>query len=122
MFKIILRKGDIKSNKPCVICMTLFWLDGYDPNTSTKGNWKGAWAGTRTFSMLYDVQECIVYYVDSALFATGPGKGSSKENQTVIFDKMLEDIKLLQNIDGCPKPFNLISNIHSMKPTGFYIC
>ena len=31
-----------------MLCMTFFWMDGYDPNTSSKGNQKGAWAATHT--------------------------------------------------------------------------
>lgn len=66
-----------------VLCMTLFWLDDYNPNTSSKGNKKRAWAGSRMY-ILYDIQEQQVYFEDTLLFTAGPGKGNSKKDHTEI--------------------------------------
>ena len=104
-----------------VLCMTLFWLDGYDPNTSTKGNRDGAWAGSRTF-VLYDIKKDRVYFVDSVLFTAGPGKGKQKENHACIFQKMLDDKLSLEGVDGTPIPLPLVSSYHGMKTVDIYVC
>jgi hypothetical protein len=71
-------------------CLTFFWMDGYDPNGSTKGNQNGAWAGSLTF-VLVDLRDVTAYYIDSHLFATGQGKGGQKEDHTCILQEMVKD-------------------------------
>ena len=108
-------------HKPSVLCMTLFWMDGYDPNTSTKGNRKGAWAASRTF-ILYDIREKQIYYVVSTLFACGPGKGYDTKDHSTIFHQMVNNNKQLFNNDGSHKPISLISSYHNFSQLNFYIC
>lgn len=114
-------KPIIKPHNVNVLCMTLFWLDGYDPNTSSKGNRKGAWAGSRTF-LLYDLKEQFVYLVSSTLFAVGPGKGSDSEDHTSIFQHMLSKNNELFDSSGQHKPLSLISTFHNRNWVDFYIC
>ena len=104
-----------------VLCMTLFWLDGYDPNTSSKGNRKGAWAGSRTF-ILYNLKEQCLYSVDSTLFVVGPGKGNDKDDHTKVFQQMLLDNQQLFDDNGTHRPLPLISRYHQMKVVNYYIC
>jgi len=101
--------------------MTFFWMDGYEPNTSSKSNRKGAWAATCTF-VLYDLMDQSVYYVGSSLFAAGPGKGHSSDNHSCIFRQMVEENIELKYENGKHKPIQLISMFHQMKFVNFYIC
>ena len=103
-----------------VLCMTFFWMDGYDPNTSSKGNRKGAWAATRTV-ILYDLIEQQIYFVGTYLFAVGPGKGMENEDHTSIFKEMKKDNQDLTSPLGFPKPINMISSYHKYKTIDIYI-
>ena len=103
-----------------VLCLSLFWMDGYDPNRSTKGNRKGAWAGTQTF-ILANLQGQQVYYVDSLLFASGPGKGSKKEDHSIVLQAMVNDKLLCYHPNGSPKPLALRSMYHNKNVVHFYV-
>ena len=70
-------------------------MDGYNPNTSSKGNQKGAWAATCTV-ILYDLVEQQIYIVGSYLFAIGPGKRMENEDHTSIFIEMKKDKRITQ--------------------------
>ena len=103
-----------------VLCLSLFWMDGYDPNRSTKGNRKGAWAATQTF-VLADFKDLNVYYVDSLLVASGPGKGSKKEDHSIVLRAMVKDKLLCYYPDGSPKPLRLRSMFHHQRSVDFYV-
>ena len=103
-----------------VLCLSLFWMDGYDPNRSTKGNRKGAWAGTQTF-ILADLKDQKVYYVDTLLFASGPGKGSKKEDHSIVIQQMVADKTMCYHLDGSPKPLKLRSMFHDKRIVDFYV-
>lgn len=104
-----------------VLCLTVLWSDGYDPNRSTKGNRKGAWIATLTF-VLYDILEKQVYSVNTSLCAAGPGKGDDKEDHSSIFALMVQDYKELKNALGQHKPITLISGYHGLKQVNYYVC
>ena len=101
--------------------MTLFWTDGYNPNTSTKSNKKGAWAGSCTF-ILYDLQDQTVYYVNSALFTIGPKKGNKDDDHTEIFHNMVFDMKQFKDNNGRHLPVTLILDFYKRNYVRFYIC
>ena len=103
-----------------VICLMILWSDGYDPNTSTKGNRKGAWVATWTFVM-YDMAEQCVYNVLTTLCAVGPGKGDDQEDHTLVFQLMVVDNMKLYNVDGNNKPITVISRFHNMTEINIFV-
>ena len=62
-----------------------------------------------------------MYYVDSLLFASGPGKGSKKEDHSIVLQAMVEEKLLCYNLDGTPKPLRLRSMYHHQHAVDFYV-
>ena len=87
-----------------VVVRMVLWMDGFDPNTSTKQNGKGAWVCTVTF-FCYDLTKELLYLVETMLLASGPGKGGSNEDHTLVFEKIRDDLSKLTVENGDPKPF-----------------
>jgi hypothetical protein len=88
---------------PTVVVKVIFWMDGYDLNSSSKTNCKGCWAATTTF-VFYDVAERQPYMVRTGLFSNGPGKGwNDKEDHTEVIDRLWHDSREITVEDGLPK-------------------
>jgi hypothetical protein len=81
--------NDVNSYQPYVV-LFLMWFDGWDPNSSSKGNRSPVWSGTLTMVFL-DMLGSIVS-VSTYPFAAGPGKA----DHDIIFREILKDLRCLQ--------------------------
>ena len=109
----------INDNTPNVLCLWMYWSDGFEPNR-TKVNRKGVWTMTLTLFMM-DMKEKHVFLVKTMPLSSGPGKGSSdKENHEDVFQRLLVDEKKIKNEKLQLVPHMFPSRYHDGGVARFY--
>jgi hypothetical protein len=102
-----------------ILCLSTIWMDGYDPNLSTKSNRKGAWVGTNTLYFI-DARSMRILWIETLLFASGPGKGATKEDHTCVMAKLVDEKRLHATDDGTLTSTTFTSRLHGLEQVQVY--
>ena len=113
-----IRPLENETNEPKIMAYTTIWSDGWDPNSSNKGNRYPVWTATGTIVFVELGLNDTPYLVVTQLLASGPGKADHNEFfESMAFQKEND----WEDQQGCLIPYRCYSKHHKQSVIVYFV-